>query len=173
MRGFLLSVTAALVLSPRAAAGQNLTLGQRVRVHMRGRAEQPVIGTVSRYDSTTLWVQRDSLRDSIPVSAIRAIERSAGAEKTPRAPVLLGIVWLGGLAAATYAGSQSQGCNSTVEHVGCGALGFLLGGYALGEVIEHMWPMAEGEKWATVLVPAVGLRRFNARRVGIAFSFSL
>ena len=178
MRGYLVPALAATVaLIPRASSGQELAPGQRIRIRTSAVGARPLVGTLARHDSTTLWLQRDSSLDSIPLAiplaAIRALERSAGAEQTPAAPGLLGIVWLGGLAGATYAGSQSQGCNSSVEHIGCGVLGFLLGGYVLSEVTQHVWPRRSAEKWARVSVPAVSLRPCCSPRVTLALAFRL
>src|SRR2546430_520710 len=123
MRRYLvLALAATVALTPRASSRQELAPGQRIRIRTSAVGARPLVGTLARHDSTTLWLQRDSSLDSIPLAAIRALERSAGAEQTPAAPGLLSIVWLGGLAAVTYAGSQSQGCNSSLEHIGCGVL---------------------------------------------------
>src|SRR5260370_38639296 len=131
MRGHLvLSLAATVALTSRVTAAQDLALGQRIRVHASGVAEHPVIGTIARYDSATLWVQHDSALDSIPLKAIRALEPSAGSQQGPAAPGPLALTWLSGLTAATYGGSQAQGCNSTAAHIRCGILGFLLGGEA-------------------------------------------
>src|SRR5260370_40297912 len=173
MRGHLvLSLAATVALTSRVTAAQDLALGQRIRVHASGVAEHPVIGTIARYDSATLWVQHDSALDSIPLKAIRALERSAGSQQGPVAPGLLAVTWLSGLTAATYGGSQAQGCNSTAEHVACGLLGFLLGGYALGEVTEHIWPRRSGEKWVKVPVRSVTARPLFSPGVGLALAFT-
>ncbi len=174
MRGYLVTALAATVaLIPRVSSGQELAPGQRIRVRTSAVGERPLVGTLARHDSTSLWLQRDSSLDSIPLAAIRALERSAGAEPTFAAPGLFAIVWLGGLAGVTYAGSQSHGCNSTVEHIGCGVLGFFLGGYVLGDVMEHMWPRRSAEKWVRVSVPVVSLRPCCSPRVIVAFAFRL
>ena len=174
MRGYLAPALAATVaLIPRASPGQELAPGQRVRVRTSAVSERPLVGTFARHDSTTLWLRRDSSLDSIPLAAIRALERSAGAEQIPPATGLLSIVWLGGLAGATYAGSQSQGCNSSLEHIGCGLLGLLLGGFILSEVTEHVWPRRSAEKWVRVSVPAVSLRPCCSPRVTVALAFRL
>ena len=174
MRGYLVTALAATVaLIPRVSSGQELAPGQRIRIRTSAVGARPLVGTLARHDSTTLWLQRDSSLDSIPLAAIRALERSAGAEQTPAAPGLLSIVWLGGLAGATYAGSQSQGCNSSLEHIGCGVLGFLLGGFVLSEVTEHIWQRRSAEKWVRVSVPAVSLRPCRSPRVTLALAFRL
>src|SRR5436309_11929595 len=123
MRGYLVTALAATVaLIPRVSSGQELAPGQRIRVRTSVVGERPLVGTLARHDSTSLWLQRDSSLDSIPLAAIRALERSAGPETTFAAPGLFTIVWLGGLAGVTYAGLQSHGCNCTLEYIGCGVL---------------------------------------------------
>ena len=174
MRGHIvLSLVATLALTPRVAGAQDLAPGQRIRVHASGLAGHPVIGTVARYDSTTLWVQRDSALDSIPLNAIRALERSSGSERTPVASGLDDIVWLAGITAITYEASQGSGCNSTAKHIGCGILGFLFGGYVWSEAIDHLWPTHSVETWVKVPVRSVSLRPVFSHGVGLALVLSL
>ncbi len=174
MRGhILLSLAATLALTPRGTGAQDLAPGQRIRVRASGVAEHPVIGTIARYDSATLWLQRDSALDSIPLNAIRALERSAGYEKNPVAPRLQDVVFLGGLTAVTYGASQARGCNSTVEHIGCGILGFFFGGEVLSHLADGLWPTHSVEKWEKVPVRSVSLRPIFSRGVGLALVFSL
>jgi hypothetical protein len=173
MRGHLvLSLVATVALTPRVTGAQDPAPGQRIRVHAPGLAEHPVIGTVARYDSTTLWLQRDSALDSIPLNAIRSLERSTGSELTPIAPVLLNVAFFGGLTAITYEASQGSGCNSTAEHIGCGILGFLLGGWLLGEMDEHLWPEHRVETWVKVPARSVSLRPVFSHGVGLALAIS-
>jgi hypothetical protein len=173
MRGHLVLFLAATVaLTPRLTAAQDLAVGQRIRVRASGVAEHPVIGTIARYDSATLWLQRDSALDSIPLNTIRALERSDGFEKNPVAPMLLDVVYLGGLTAITYAGSQAHGCNSTAAHIGCGILGFFFGGYLFTEVIDHYWPEHKVEEWVKVPTRSVSLRPVFSHGVGLALVLS-
>jgi hypothetical protein len=174
MRGHIvLSLAATITLTPRVTGAQDLPLGQRIRVRAPGVAEHPVIGTVTRYDSATLWLQRDSTLDSIPLNAIRALERSDGSERVPVAEGLLDVVYLGGLTAITYGASQSHGCNSTVQHIGCGILGFFFGGFLLTETTDHLWPTHSVETWVKVPVRSVSLRPVFSHGVGLALAFSL
>lgn len=173
MRGHLvLSLAATVALTPRLTAAQDLAPGQRIRVRASGVAEHPVIGTIARYDSATLWLQRDSALDSIPLNTIRALERSAGSERILVAQGLSDVVYLGGLTAVTYGASQSHGCNSTVQHIGCGILGFFFGGFLWTEVIDHYWPTHSVEKWVKVPVRSVSLRPVFSHGVGLTLAFS-
>jgi len=105
MRRYLVPALAATVaLIPQVSSGQELAPGQRIRVRTSAVGERPLVGTLARHDSTTLWLQRDSSLDSIPLAAIRVLERSAGAERTFAAPGLLDIVVLGGLVGSSCVG---------------------------------------------------------------------
>ncbi len=169
MRGHLVLFLAATVaLTPRLTAAQDLAVGQRIRVRASGVAEHPVIGTIARYDSATLWLQRDSALDSIPLNAIRALERSAGSERREVAPGLEAVVFLGGLTAVTYAEFQSKGCNSTVDRIGC----VLFGTWIFSEVASHVWPEHRVETWVKVPVRSVSLRPVFSHGVGLALVFS-
>lgn len=169
MRGHIVLFLAAIVgLTPRATWAQDLAPGQRIRVRVPGVAEHPVIGTVVRYDSTTLWVQRDSTLDSIPLHAIRALERSDGSELEPVDDGLLNLVFLSGLGVATYEASESNGCNSTVKHIGCGLLGVIAYGFIFGETVEQWWPHHSVETWVKVPVRSVSLRPVFSHGVGLA-----
>jgi len=152
---------------------EDLPIGQRIRVHAFGLAEHHVVGTVARYDSATLWLQHDSTLDSIPLNAIRILERSGGYERTEVAPTMADVVYLGGLTAITYGASQGSGCNTTVKHIGCGVLGFFFGGFLFTETFDQLWPKHSVETWVKVPVRSVSLRPIFSHGVGLALSFSL